>query len=86
MSMHDCPEALYWVQMRAICRQLDQMDATAGLRKPVFDGVTSMVRCGVPDLVNDRFSGIMGLEFLQELHCAASFHSDDLDKRCIEVL
>jgi hypothetical protein len=44
MGVHDGPEALDGVQVRAIGGQLDQVDAAIGARQPVPDGFAAMIR------------------------------------------
>ena len=54
--------------MRAIGRQLDQMDAAIFAREKSPDTLPFVVGCVVPDHVDDAFILIVGFNFGQQLH------------------
>ena len=72
--VHDGPEPFDGIEMRAIGRQLDQMNATAFARQERSDIGAFVVRGIVPNNVNDTFVRVSGLDFGEKLN-----RSDPID-------
>lgn len=50
--VQNAPEALYWIEMRAIGRKLDQVNAAIHTRKPFPDLLASVIGSVVPTYIN----------------------------------
>ena len=61
--MHDGPETLGGIEMRAIERQLDQMNAAVFARQERSDIGAFVVRGVVPDDMDDAPVGVACLDF-----------------------
>ena len=70
VTVHDGPEPLDGIEMGAIGRQLDQMNATFFARQERSDIGAFVVWGIVPNNVNDTFVGVSDLGFGEELNRA----------------
>ena len=70
MTVHDGPEPFDGIEMRAIGRQLDQMNATVFARQERSDIGVFVVWGIVPNDVNDTFVRVSGLDFGKKLNRA----------------
>ena len=70
--------------MRAIGRQLDQVDAAVFVREKSSDIRRFVVSGVVPDHVDDAFILISGLNLGQQLHGTDAIHCDRRDERRIK--
>ena len=70
VTVHDGPEPLDGIEMWAIGRQLDQMNATVFARQERSDIGTFVVWGIVPNDVNDTFVRVSGLDFGEKLNGA----------------
>ena len=70
MAVHDGPKPLNRIEMRAIGRQLDQMNATVFARQERSDIRAFVVWGIVPNDVNDTFVRVASLDFGEKLNGA----------------
>ena len=70
VAVHDGPKPLNGIEMRAIGRQLDQMNATVFARQERSDIGAFVVWGIVPNDVNDTFVRVSGLDFGEKLNGA----------------
>ena len=70
MTVHDGPEPLNWIEIWAIGRQLDQINATVFARQERSDIGAFVVWGIVPNDVNDTFVGVSGLDLGEKLNRA----------------
>ena len=70
VTVHDGPEPLNWIEMRAVGRQLDQMNATVFARQERSDIGAFVVWGIVPNDVNDTFFQVSGLDLGEKLNRA----------------
>ena len=68
--VHDGPEPLDGIEMGAIGRQLDQMNAAVFARQERSDIGAFVVRGVVPDDMDDALVGVVRLDFGQQLRGA----------------
>lgn len=68
--VHDGPEPLDGIEMGAIGRQLDQMNAAVFVRQERSDIGAFVVRGVVPDDMDDGLVGVARLDFGQQLRGA----------------
>ena len=85
MAVHDGPELFDGIEMRAIGRQLDQMNATAFARQERSDIGAFVVRGIVPNNVNDAFVGVSDLGFGEKLNRADPIDGGWLNEGRIKV-
>ena len=84
VPVHDSPEPLDRVEMRAIGRQLDKMDAAVCSGQKGSDIRPFVVGRIIPNNVNDAPVGVACLDFSQKLHSADPIDGGWLDKGRIE--
>ena len=70
VAVHDGPKPLNRIEMRAIGRQLDQMNATVFARQERSDIGAFVVWGIVPNDVNDTFVRVSSLDFGEKLNGA----------------
>ena len=70
VAVHDGPEPLDGIEMRAIGRQWDQMNATVFARQERSDIGAFVVWGIVPNDMNDPFVRVSGLDFGEKLNGA----------------
>ena len=70
--------------MRAVGRQLDQMDTASCSRKEGSDIGPFVVGRVVPDDMNDALVGVARFDLGQKLCCTDPINGCGLDKGCIE--
>ena len=81
VSVHDGPEPLDGIEMRAIGRQWDQMNATVFARQERSDIGAFVVWGIVPNDVNDTFVRVSSLDFGEKLNGADTIDGGWFKKR-----
>ena len=84
--MQDGPKPLNRIEVRAVRRQLDQMDTASCPGEEGSDIGPFVVGRVVPDDMNDALVSIARFDLGQKLCCTDPINGCGLDKRCIEVL
>ena len=84
MTVHDGPEPLDVIEMWAIGRQLDQMNATFFARQERSDIGAFVVWGIVPNDVNDTFVRVSGLDFGEKLNGADTIDGRWLNEGRVE--
>ena len=84
VAVHDGPEPLDGIEMRAIGRKLDQMNATLFARQERSDIGAFVVWGIVPNDMNDTFFRVSGLDFGQELNGTDPIDGGWLNEGCVE--
>ena len=79
VAVHDGPEPLDGIEMRAIGRQLDQMNATVFARQERSDIGAFVVWGIVPNDVNDTFVRVSRLDLGEKLNGANPIDGEWLD-------
>jgi hypothetical protein len=82
--MQDGPKPLNRIEMRAVGRQLDQMDTASCPGEEGSDIGPFVVGNVVPDDMNDALIGVTLLDLGQKLCCTDPINGCGLDKGCIE--
>ena len=85
VTVHDGPEPLDGIEMRAIGRQWDQMNATVFARQERSDIGAFVVWGIVPNDVNDTFVRVSGLDFGEKLNGADTIDSRWFNEGRIKV-
>ena len=78
------PQSFDRVKVRAIGRQLDQVDATVGPSEEFTNVWALVVSSVVPDHMDEALVGIAGLDLGQKLRGADPVYSGRLDKGRVE--
>ena len=84
VTVHDGPEPLDGIEMRAIGRQLDQMNATVFARQERADIGAFVVWGIVPNDVNDTFIRVPRLDLGEKLNGANPIDGGWLNKGRVE--
>ena len=84
--MQNGPKPLNRIEMRALGRQLDQMDTASCPGKEGFDIGPFVVGRVFPDDMNDALVGFARFDLGQKLRFTDPINGFGLDKRCVEVL
>ena len=84
VSVHDGPEPLNGIEMRAIGRQLDQMNATVFAQQERSDIGAFVVWGIVPNDVNDTFVRVSRLDLSEKLNGANPINGGWFNKGCVE--
>ena len=84
VAVHDGPEPLNGIEMRAIGRQSDQMNAAFFARQERSD-IGAFVVWGIaPDDMDDAFVGVARLDFGQQLRGANPIDGGWFNEGCVE--
>ena len=84
VTVHDGPEPLNGIEMWAIGRQLDQMNATVFARQERSDIGAFVVWGIVPNDVNDTFFRVSSLDFGEKLNGADTIDGRWLNEGRVE--
>jgi hypothetical protein len=83
--MQDGPKPLNRIEMRAVRRQLDQMDTASCPGEEGSDIGTFVVGSVVPDDMNDAFVRVARFDLGQKLCCTDPINGCGLDEGCNEA-
>ncbi len=82
--MQESPKLLNRIEMRAVGRQLYQMDTASCPGEECSDIEPFVAGSVVPDDMNDALIGVKLLDLCQKLCCIDPINGCGLDKGCIE--